>query len=123
MHTYIVGSHIAFALCSVVLGTVILIKTKGTLTHKLMGRIWVVMMTVVALGSFAIHDLNPGGLSWIHALSTFTLVSMGYAIFMIRRGQRRAHFMAMIGCLVGLIIAGIFTLDPNRLIGSLLLGA
>lgn len=122
MYTYIIGSHIAFALSAVVLGTVILMMTKGTAKHKLLGRIWVVMMTVVAAGSFTIHDLNPGGLSWIHALSTFTLLSMAYAIYMIRKGQRRAHLMAMIGCLVGLIIAGIFTLAPNRLIGSFLLG-
>ncbi len=122
MYALIIGTHIAFAVGAVTLGIFILSMTKGTPRHKLMGRIWVVMMTLVAAGSFAIRDINPGGFSFIHGLSAFTLISMVYAIFMIRRGNRRAHFSAMIGCLVGATIAGAFTLNPSRLIGGFFFG-
>ena len=122
MYGFIVGTHIAFALGSVVLGSFVLAMTKGTRRHKLMGRIWVGMMTLVAVGSFGLRDLNDGQLSWIHALSAFTLLSMLVAIVMIRQGNRRAHFMAMIGCFIGAVIAGALTLAPNRLIGVFLFG-
>ncbi len=122
MYALIIGTHIAFSLGSVALGVVVLCMTKGTPRHKLMGRIWVALMTVVAVGSFGIREINAGELSFIHGLSIFTLMSMAYAIFMIRRGNRRAHYFAMIGCLIGAVTAGIFTLDPNRLIGGFLFG-
>ena len=119
-----VGVHIAGALLAVVLGGVILAMPKGTARHKLMGRIWVGVMVVVAAGSFRLHGLNAsGGFSGIHFLSIFTLVSMAYAIYMIRRGNKIAHFSAMIGCLIGLILAGVFTLSPDRIIGGFLFGS
>ncbi len=122
MYPYLIGSHIVFALASVILGAVLLLMPKGTPRHKLIGRIWVSMMALVAIGSFAIHDLNPGGLSWIHVLSAFTLMSMAFAIIMIRKGHRRAHFSSMIGSFIGLVVAGIFTLLPNRIIGGFFFG-
>ena len=118
MYALMVGTHIAFAIGAVILGIFVLSMTKGTPRHKLMGRIWVGMMTLVAIGSFSLRDLNHGEFSAIHALSAFTLLSMVYAIIMIRRGNRRAHFLAMIGCFIGAVIAGVFTLNPERLIGS-----
>lgn len=118
-----IGIHIAGAICALLLGIAVLSMPKGTPRHKLIGRTWVVLMTIVALGSFRLHGISAeGGFSGIHLLSTFTLISMAYAIFMIRRGHRRRHFMAMIGCFVGLIVAGIFTLDSDRIIGNFFFG-
>ena len=77
MYALMVGTHIAFALSAVILGIFVLSMTKGTPRHKLMGRIWVGMMTLVAVGSFSLRDLNHGEFSAIHALSAFTLLSMG----------------------------------------------
>lgn len=122
MYQFIIGSHIAFALASVGLGTFVLSMRKGTPRHKLMGRIWVVMMTVVAVGSFSIRDLEDGGFSFIHGISAFTLCAMVYAVVMIRRGKRPAHLRAMIGCFIGSLVAGALALDPNRLIGRFLFG-
>ncbi len=119
----IIGIHIAAAVSALILGIVVLSSSKGTKRHKLLGRIWVVVMSVVAVGSFSIRDLGDGGgMSWIHGLSVITLISMVYAIYMIRRGNRRAHFSAMIGCFIGIIVAGLFTLNPNRIIGGFFFG-
>jgi len=122
MQAYVLGFHIATALIAVVLGACVIAMNKGTTRHKLLGRVWVALMGAVAVGSFAIQELNSGRLSWTHGLSTFTLIAMGYAIFNIRKGRRQAHAMGMIGCFIGLIIAGIFTLNPHRLIGTFLFG-
>ncbi|MDE0310306.1 MAG: DUF2306 domain-containing protein [Acidiferrobacterales bacterium] len=115
----IIGVHIAAAVGAVLLGTVILSSSKGTRRHKLLGRIWVVLMSVTAIGSFNIRDLSgDGDLSWIHALSAFTMISMVYAVYMIRQGNRRAHLSAMIGCLIGALVAGALTFHPSRIIGG-----
>ncbi len=123
MHSLTIGSHIALSLSAVVLGVTVLCMAKGTPRHRLIGRIWVAIMTMIAGGSFAIREINEGGFSIIHGLSIFVLASMAYAIYKIRRGNRRAHFLAMIGCLIGTVTAGIFALDRNRLIGGILFGA
>lgn len=119
----VIGFHIGAALSALILGIVVLSSPKGTKRHKLLGRIWVVVMSVVAVGSFSIRGLGEdGGMSWIHGLSIFTLIAMVYSIYMIRRGNRRAHFSAMIGCLIGVIVAGLFTLDTDRIIGGFFFG-
>lgn len=117
-----IGIHIVAALGTVALGIAVLFMPKGTPRHKLMGRVWVVLMTIVAAGSFNIKALDGGSFSPIHVLSVFTLVSMVYAIYMIRRGNRRAHLSAMIGCFIGTVIAGTFTLHPDRIIGGFFFG-
>ena len=119
----VIGIHIVAALSALTLGIVVLSLPKGTKRHKLLGRIWVVVMSVVAIGSFSIRGLGEhGGLSWIHGLSIFTLIAMVYSIYMIRKGNRRAHFSAMIGSFIGVIVAGLFTLDPDRIIGGFFFG-
>ena len=58
--------HIAAALASLVVGAVMLVRRKGTPAHRFTGRLWVALMLVLALGSFAIR--SNGSLSWIHLL-------------------------------------------------------
>lgn len=119
--TALIGIHVAFALAALLIGITVLALPKGTSRHKLLGRIWVTAMSVVAIGSFQIRELNPdGSLSWIHILSIVTIVSMANAVYAIRRNRRRAHVSAMIGSMAGLVIAGAFTLDPDRVIGGFL---
>ena len=122
VYSSIIGVHIVAAVGAVGLGITILSLPKGTPRHKMIGRMWVALMTIVAVGSFWIKGLAGEGFSFIHGLSIFTLVSMIYAIFMIRRGNRRAHFSAMIGCFVGAVIAGLLTLSPDRMIGGFFFG-
>jgi len=123
MTPFDIGLHIAAAALAALIGCVILVMEKGTRRHKLIGRIWVALMTVVAIGSFRLFGIAENGwFSPIHALSIFTLASMAYAIFMIRRGNKRAHIGAMLGCFAGLLIAGALTLSPNRILGGFFFG-
>ena len=123
MTPFDIGLHIATATLAVVVGCVILLMPKGTLRHKMTGRIWVALMAIVAIGSFRLFGISQNGwFSPIHVLSIFTLCSLAYGIFMIRRGNKIAHIGAMIGCFSGLVIAGAFTLSPGRLLGVFFFG-
>jgi uncharacterized membrane protein len=100
--------HIAAASCALGVGFAVLGRPKGTPSHKLLGRIWVALMLVVALSSFWI-----GG-SLLHLLSIWTLISLAAAIWFIRRGNVRAHRGFMIGTFIGLAGAGLGAAAPGR---------
>jgi uncharacterized membrane protein len=54
-------------------------------------------------------------------VTLLTLVSLPLAIYRIRTGDVKGHAAAMKGLFLGgLVIAGIFTLVPGRLLGNLL---
>ena len=91
---------------------------KGTVRHRAMGWVWMVLMAGVTLSSLAIRQLNDGRLSWIHGLTLWTLFSMAVAVFALRRGKVRLHAGFMIGAMVGVIIAGLFALAPGRFISE-----
>ena len=104
----IVALHVAAAVFALLLGAVVLALKKGTGSHRLLGRVWAGAMVAVALSSFWIFELRDGaGPSWIHALSVWTLVSLGLAVWFIRRGHVRAHQSFMVGTFAGLTIAGL----------------
>jgi uncharacterized membrane protein len=109
--------HAYAALAAFVLGIVQLARVKGTTSHRQLGYIWVGLMLAVAISSFWIHNLR-GWEPWspIHLLSIFTLVMLPYGIAMARMGIMRGHKLTMLGLFGGaLVIAGIFTLAPGRI--------
>ena len=109
--------HTALAVVAVALGAFVLFSRKGSTPHRYGGRVWVAMMASVALTSFWIK--TSGSFSWIHWLSIGTLVSLSIGVVMIKRGKVRHHQRWMQNTYFGgLIIAGGFTLLPNRLIGQ-----
>ncbi len=114
--------HLAAAVLAVGLGSAVLVMCKGTLAHKWAGWVWVGAMLAVALSSFAITSISPGHYSPIHILSIITLISLPAAIWLRRRGQIRAHAITMISTFSGLLIAGLFTLVPGRLLHAAIFG-
>lgn len=114
--------HLTAALAGLVIGSLVLARRKGTLSHKALGRAWVALMAVVALSSFWIFQIRNGaGPSFIHLLSAWTLISLACAIYFIRRGNVRAHKGFMIGTFLGLAGAGLGALAPGRALYRLLL--
>lgn len=115
--------HLVTAIFALGLGAVVLMRPKGTRVHKAMGRLWVALLTVIALSSFWITEIRPGAFSAIHLLSVLTLVSLVYAIISIRRGRVRAHKTAMLATYVaGLVGAGLGALAPGRFLSRLFFG-
>ena len=113
----VIGIHLAAAFLALIMGSAMLVRTKGTSSHKLLGRTWVALMLVVAISSFWIRR---DGFSWIHLLSIWTLISLACAVWFIRRGNVRAHQGFMVGTFLGLVGAGIGAFAPGRLLSTLL---
>jgi len=115
--------HAALALFCLLLGAAVLLRRKGTASHKLLGRIWVAAMVGVAVSSFWIFEIRRGaGPSWIHLLSIWTLISLALAVWFIRRGNVRAHKAFMVGTFLGLAGAGLGAMAPGRALSRWLLG-
>jgi len=118
----LVAAHVSLALLAVAVGTAVLMRAKGTPSHKLLGRIWVALMLAVALSSFWIFEIRKGaGPSPVHLLSAWTLISLACAVGFIRRGNVRAHKGFMVGTFLGLAGAGLFALAPGRALYRFLL--
>jgi uncharacterized membrane protein len=97
--------HALPALLALVIGAAQVALPKGTLPHRTMGWVWVVLMATVAASSFWIHPIcTVGGFSAIHALSIFTLVMLPMAVWQARRQnvQRHAHAMKLLYAARGL---------------------
>ena len=89
--TLLIAAHASGALLALVLGTVMVVRRKGDLSHRRIGRIWMVLMYWVVLSSFGITRLNPGHFSWIHGLSVWTFISLTIAWRAARQGDVRRH--------------------------------
>ena len=116
--------HAFAAMSAFALGVVQLAAPKGTLPHRTVGWIWVTLMAIVAATSFWIHDLRVWG-AWspIHLLSVFTLVTLPLAVTHARHHRVASHRNAMIAIFTGaLVIAGLFTFVPARIMHAVAFG-
>ena len=120
----VIQLHAFAAIAAFVLGLVQIAAPKGTLPHRTVGWVWVVLLAVIAISSFWIHDLRiVGPFSPIHLLSVFTLVMLPRAVLAAHRHRVEQHRRAMIGIFVGaLVIAGLFTLLPGRIMHTVVFG-
>jgi uncharacterized membrane protein len=116
--------HAFAAMTAFILGTVQLTAPKGTLPHRTLGWIWVVLMAIVAGSSFWIHQIRLlGPWSPIHLLSIFTLVTLPLGVWMAHRHRVADHRRIMILMFSGaLVIAGLFTLLPGRIMHAVVFG-
>ena len=126
----IIYAHATLALLAVPLGLYILLTKKGTKQHRILGRIWITFLIIVSLTAIFIQAINPGQYSLIHLLIPWTIGSLIYSIWNIKKFKNTkierykfAHMYSMIGVYVGaLLIAGAFTLMPGRFFHEILFG-
>ncbi|MGJ8628186.1 MAG: DUF2306 domain-containing protein [Sulfitobacter sp.] len=114
-------------LCAIIaVGVVIAIFSirRGSKAHKILGWIWVIAMAMAALSSFWIHEIRLAGpFSPIHLLSIITLVSLVTNIRAVRTKDIQAHQRGMKSLVFGaLILAGMFTFLPGRIMYQVFLG-
>ena len=109
--------HAFPALAAFALGLVQLAAPKGTLPHRAMGWIWIVLMSLVAISSFFIHTIcTVGPFSIIHLLSIVTLAILPIGVMRARRRDIRGHRRSMQLLFLGaLLVAGVFTFMPGRI--------
>lgn len=116
----VVQIHVAAALGALLAGLSVVLLPKGTPAHRRFGWGFVPALAIAALSSLWIQ--RSGSFSAIHLLTLATLVTLPYAVIARRRGRIRAHAAAMLGVLLGLTIAGAFTLLPGRLMHAVAFG-
>lgn len=116
--------HAFAAMAAFVLGLVQFAAPKGTLPHRTVGWIWVLLMIAVAASSFWIHQIRlVGPFSPIHLLSIFTLVVLPLAVWRAHTHRIADHRRMMIFIFAGaLVVAGLFTLVPGRIMHRVIFG-
>ena len=116
--------HAFAAMTAFVLGLVQFAAPKGTLPHRTVGWIWVTLMMAVAASAFFIHQIRLWG-PWspIHLLAVLTLVTAPLAVWYAHRHAVKRHRAAMTSIFLGaLVIAGIFTFLPGRIMHAVAFG-
>jgi uncharacterized membrane protein len=116
--------HAFAAMTAFALGLVQFAAPKGTLPHRTIGWIWVLLMASVAISSFWIHTIRLAGpFSPIHLLSIFTLIMLPLAVWRAHKHRVADHRRIMIMTFTGaLVIAGLFTLLPGRIMHAVVFG-
>lgn len=110
--------HIATISLCLVLTPVLLLGRRGVRWHRVLGYGWVASMSATALLTFGIRDSNHGGLSAIHVLSAITLTQAPMLAWHARKHRVDAHRYTVLSLVSGaLLIAGLFTLLPGRMLG------
>jgi uncharacterized membrane protein len=120
----VVQLHAFAAMAAFGLGLVQFIAPKGTLPHRTIGWIWVSLLMTIAVSSFWIHSIRlVGPFSPIHLLSIFTLIMLPLAVLAAHRHDVARHRRAMTSIFFGaLVIAGLFTFVPGRIIHAVAFG-
>jgi len=116
--------HAFAAMTAFMLGIVQLAAPKGTLPHRTLGWIWVCLMLAVPISAFWIHEIRlVGPWSPIHLLSIFVLITVPLAVWKAHRHQVADHRRIMISIFSGaLVIVGLFTLLPGRIMHAVVFG-
>jgi len=128
--TWVIQVHAFTAMAAVFLGLVQLIAPKGTLPHKTLGAVWVLIMAVVAVSSIFIRpSLYPGlpVIEWfgfIHIFTVVTIVSVIQGSYFLMKGGPllKSHSYSFIGLFVGSLIAGALAFLPGRIMNQVVFG-
>jgi uncharacterized membrane protein len=121
----VIQFHAAFAFAAIGLGVTQFLAPKGTFSHRTLGWAWASLMILVAGTSLFIHTIRTWGLwSPIHLLSLFTLAVVPWAVMRARRHDIPRHRQAMIWIFtLALVVTGLFTLAPGRIMNEVVFGS
>ena len=128
--TPLIAVHMSAALGAIVTGPVALWARKGATQrprlHRAFGYAWVTLIIVAAATALFIRDFrlpNIAGYTPIHLLVPITAAMLFASFHRLAQGNIAAHRALMQRLYVGAcIVAGGFTLMPERYLGNLVLG-
>ena len=114
--------HVASVLPAIPLGGYLLLAPKGTPMHKMLGKVWLILMLVTATSAIFIQ--SSGGFSFIHLFVPMTFHAAWKVVATARKGDIAGHKKHLVFTyLTALMIPGIFAFVlPGRLMNVMLLG-
>jgi uncharacterized membrane protein len=126
-YTQLAYLHLATVVPAFFLGALQLFRRKGTSAHRLIGKIYMLLMLATALITLMMPaEVGPRFLDhfgFIHIFSFMALFGVPSAYFAARQGNIQAHRSAMLGLYIGgILIAGAFAFSPGRMLHEWLFG-
>jgi uncharacterized membrane protein len=126
-YAFLMHSHLITVIPCVFLGGYLLLVRKGTAIHRLLGKIYMVLMMITAFITLfmpaAVGSRLFNHFGWIHLFTVLTLWTVPTAYLAVRKGNIKAHKRKMMLLYFGaLVIAGGFTFVPGRYMHELFFG-
>jgi uncharacterized membrane protein len=119
----VIQIHLLAAVAAFVVGAIQIFGPKGTTMHRILGWSWVIFMITVAISSLWIKLINHGQFSFIHLFSVVTLIAAPMLVYAARTHNVKRHSGIAIRLYAGaLLIAGLFTFMPGRLMYTIFFG-
>ncbi|MCL4671336.1 MAG: hypothetical protein KJZ64_00005, partial [Sphingomonadaceae bacterium] len=81
--------HVASVLPTIPLGGYLLLAPKGTPRHRMLGKVWLMLMLVTATSAIFIQ--TTGGFSWIHLFVPLTFHAAWKVMDTARKGDIAGH--------------------------------
>jgi uncharacterized membrane protein len=121
-YTQLAYLHLATVVPAFVIGAFQLLRRKGTPRHKLLGKIYMLLMLATGFITLAMPaEVGPRFLNHFGFITAFSRLAF-YCYIAARRGNIKAH-AAMISLYVGgILIAGAFAFSPGRMLHEWLFG-
>jgi uncharacterized membrane protein len=129
--TLAIQLHVATIVPAFVLGTwLIFFSTKGSRYHRLAGKAYLTLMVLTSIAAVFVRsfsgwslEIGPVKLGLIHLFIPLTLNGVWGTLAALRAGNIKAHQASMKGVYFGaLIVAGLLTFAPGRIMYRLFLG-
>lgn len=114
----LICGHLATIVPAALIGAYLLLRQKGTPGHRLLGKIYMLLMVVTAVITlFITAESGPtlsNHFSFIHLFSILVLYRVPAQYFAARAHDIKSHKFHMLGVYLGaVLIAGAFTLAPD----------
>ncbi len=105
----IATAHIVAAVSALLAGAAVLLRPKGTLTHRRIGTVYVLALVLVNVPALSLHREDTFGV--FHALAVASLVTIAVGLSPMLRGKRSepiiaTHAFCMTWSYAGLVAAG-----------------
>lgn len=127
----VIQAHAFGAMAALLLGIVQYAAPKGTLPHRTIGSLWMLIMLMVAVTAIFIRrPTEPGDPIWagftpIHLFVPLTLFGLASATQLLLRGgpALKHHAKPLTGVFIGgLIVAGALAFLPGRIMHRVMFG-
>lgn len=118
LHTVVVALHVTGAIGALIIGTLAFVFPNGTRTHRLIGKLYLVMWATLAICGFILGWARPG-ISIFEAATMLGVYNTVYAYAMVLLRRRigrtwlKRHYGGMLGSMAALIVATVNQILPR----------